>query len=97
MPSAEDNVLRQKCALTTASFYNVDRLRFLGVRVLGPADGGGGPHVQFHDACIGFEPVTELVFGREERPARWEGKSVHVSVLDGIMCDNCSIVLHFER
>ncbi len=60
--------------------------RSFGVGRIGRGfDSGSSPEVEFHDTGVGFEPISEFVFGSKHGPVWWKGEVGHVTVLDGIM------------
>ena len=57
------------------------------VVVLGAVDGGTHPDIKFHQARVGFKPVTELVFGGKEWPIAGKWEETHMSVKYGVVGD----------
>lgn len=85
---AEDDVVRVEGAgLAGVAAVDGDGPGVGGVRVGAGGDGGGEPDVELEERGVGFEPVAELVLGREERPRARERHVCHVGVVDGVMGD----------
>lgn len=84
---APDEVSRMKHALESVG--SGDRHGpFPGVVVVvGALDARPRPHVQLHQAGVGFEPVAQFVLGRELRPVLGEGEVGHVREFDGVVGD----------
>lgn len=93
MASAEDEVIWSHHMVDAVGAGESDVPSFVFGREAGGLDSRVHPHVELHDAGVGFEPIGKFVFGREERPVWREGKVCHVRALDWVVCHDCAIAV----